>query len=182
MTDPGLKEFPYNRYKALEYAHYWAYRRNERFYNFHDIGGDCTNFVSQCLYAGSGVMNYKPTFGWYYVSIDNRAPAWTGVQALYQFLTTNQGVGPYATETEASEMQVGDVIQLSFNPPDFQHSMVVVSTGDSPAVENILIATHSMDADCRPILTYNFQNIRFLHVEGVRAWEQPDVTYQQVSR
>lgn len=170
--DPGLHEFPYNRQQVYEYARYWAYRRNEQFYDFHDIGGDCTNFVSQCLYAGSGVMNYTPTFGWYYTNVNNRAPAWTGVQALYQFLTTNQGVGPYATETEAAAMQVGDVIQLSFRPPDFQHSMVVVSTGDVPSVRNILIATHSMDANCRPILTYDFQNIRFLHIEGVRAWPQ----------
>lgn len=43
----------YNREKAVEYARRWAYDRNPQYYNFDPIGGDCTNFVSQCLFAGS---------------------------------------------------------------------------------------------------------------------------------
>ena len=54
---------PYDRQAAVTYAHRWAYHRNPDFYNFDELGGDCTNFASQCLYAGSGVMNYTPTFG-----------------------------------------------------------------------------------------------------------------------
>ncbi len=47
------------------YAHRWAYGRNPAFYDYEHLGGDCTNFASQCIYAGSGVMNFTPTFGWY---------------------------------------------------------------------------------------------------------------------
>ena len=43
----------YNRAAAVAYAHAWAYRRNPRYYNYEELGGDCTNFASQCLYAGS---------------------------------------------------------------------------------------------------------------------------------
>ena len=50
---------------------------NPKYYNFQNIGGDCTNFASQVLYAGSGIMNYTPTFGWYYINVNDRAPAWT---------------------------------------------------------------------------------------------------------
>ena len=71
---------PYDRQAAVEYAHRWAYHRNPDFYNFDELGGDCTNFASQCLYAGAGVMNYTPTFGWYYISADDRSPSWTGVR------------------------------------------------------------------------------------------------------
>jgi hypothetical protein len=56
----------YDRRAAVEYAHRWAYGRNPRYYDFEKLGGDCTNFASQCLYAGSGVMNYTPQLGWYY--------------------------------------------------------------------------------------------------------------------
>ncbi len=76
---------PYDRQAAVEYAHRWAYFRNPNYYNFDELGGDCTNFASQCLYAGAGVMNFTPTFGWYYVNVNNRAPAWTGVR----FFTTS---------------------------------------------------------------------------------------------
>ena len=49
----------YNREKAIVYAQKWAYARNPNYYNFDHVGGDCTSFISQCLYAGTGVMNYN---------------------------------------------------------------------------------------------------------------------------
>lgn len=91
-----MKTFEYDRRAAFEYARMWAFRRNPRYYNFDGIGGDCTNFASQCIYAGAAVMNFTPTFGWYYIDINNRAPAWTGVEYLYNFLTDNEGEGPFA--------------------------------------------------------------------------------------
>lgn len=42
----------YNREKAVAYAHRWAYGFNPAYGNFTDMGGDCTNFLSQCLHAG----------------------------------------------------------------------------------------------------------------------------------
>ena len=59
----------YNRANAVAYAKKWAYGRNPKYYDFSDLGGDCTNFASQCIYAGSGVMNYTPTYGWYYICL-----------------------------------------------------------------------------------------------------------------
>ena len=71
--------YPYDRQAAVDYAHRWAYARNPKFYDFENLGGDCTNFVSQCLYAGSGIMNFTPEFGWYYIDVNERSPSWTGV-------------------------------------------------------------------------------------------------------
>ena len=42
---------PYNRRSAVEYAHTWAYGRNPAYFDYQRLGGDCTNFASQCLYA-----------------------------------------------------------------------------------------------------------------------------------
>ena len=63
-----IQLLPYNRRAAVAYAHKWAYTRNPAFYDFSEIGGDCTNFASQCLYAGTGIMNFTPDFGWYYMT------------------------------------------------------------------------------------------------------------------
>ena len=63
----------YDRRAAVLYAHRWAYGRNPAFYDYEGLGGDCTNFASQCIYAGSGVMNFTPTFGWYYID-SNHTP------------------------------------------------------------------------------------------------------------
>lgn len=93
-----LAEVPYNRKAAVAYADYWAYRRNPKYYAFDEIGGDCTNFVSQCVFAGCGVMNDTPDYGWYYYNVNDRAPAWTGVGYFYRFLTENRGAGPFGRE------------------------------------------------------------------------------------
>lgn len=65
-----LIETGYDRRRAVEYALRWALSRNPEYYNFDNIGGDCTNFVSQCLYAGCRVMNYSGDDGWYYIDLD----------------------------------------------------------------------------------------------------------------
>ena len=44
---------PYDRARAVRYAHRWAYGRNPRFYDYEELGGDCTNFASQCCPATS---------------------------------------------------------------------------------------------------------------------------------
>jgi len=162
-------EFDYDREKAVAYAHEWAYGRNPEYFNFTGLGGDCTNFVSQCLFAGSGIMNYTPTFGWYYIDANNRTASWTGVVYLYNFLIGNTGAGPYGREVSVNEVQPGDICQLILTKNDFHHSVIIVSTGDIPSYENIRIASHSVNADNRPLYTYNPMAVRYLHIEGVRA-------------
>ena len=44
--------FAYNAQKAVNYASKWAYDRNPKYHDYSDEGGDCANFVSQCLIAG----------------------------------------------------------------------------------------------------------------------------------
>ena len=109
-----MTSIPYNREKAVAYAHQWAFDRNPRYYNFSGLGGDCANFASQCIYEGIGVMNYRPLYGWYYRSPDDRAPSWSGVKYLYNFLVGNKdGPGPYAAETDLADLLPGDIIQIA---------------------------------------------------------------------
>lgn len=170
-----LGDFPYDRIAAVFYANRWAYRRNPEFFDFQGLGGDCTNFASQCIFAGTGVMNYTPDFGWYYISSDNRAPAWSGVQYLYNFLVGNKAEGPFASDVPIENVLPGDIIQLGDENYEFYHTMVITSVGEQPNAENILVAAHTYDVNCRPLDTYNIINIRFLHIEGFRkeTVEQP---------
>ena len=54
-----MRIIKYNKEKALQYAKKWAMDRNPEYYNFDTVGGDCTSFISQIMYSGSGIMNYK---------------------------------------------------------------------------------------------------------------------------
>lgn len=154
----------YDREKAVAYAFKWAYGFNPDFFNFDDLGGDCTNFASQCLYAGGLPMNYTPTYGWYYIDVNSRAPAWTGVNELYRFLITNTGIGPKAVEVDFSGLEIADLIQINFgDDPSFDHTPIVVDVGERTS-DTILVAAHSYAANCRPLSSYNYRKIRCLHI------------------
>ena len=155
---------PYNRERAVRYARRWAYSFNPLFYNFSDIGGDCTNFASQCLLAGGLMMNFTPVTGWYYLSVNNRSPSWTGVNELYNFLINNDGVGPKAEEIDLKDIENGDLIQFDFNDDgDFDHTPIVVDKGLGTP-DTVLVAAHSYAALDRPLSTYNYLNLRCLHI------------------
>ena len=159
---------PYDRAAAVLYAHEWAYMRNPRYLNFDGIGGDCTNFASQCLYAGSQIMNFTPTLGWYYISSENRSPSWTGVEYFSNFLLRRENsVGPSAVEVSFDRAQPGDFVQLSFGGVRYEHTPIIVYTGQVRDEGDILVAAHSNDADFRPLKSYEYERIRFLHIVGV---------------
>lgn len=154
----------YNREHALTYARRWALDRNPLYYDYAGIGGNCTNFVSQCIYAGTCTMNYTPVYGWYYLSPAERTASWTGVTYFYNFLTGNQNVGPFGREVSAAEIEPGDVIQLGREESGYYHSLLVLARQG----EDFLIAAQSDDALDRPLSTYTYDYARFLHIDGVR--------------
>ena len=163
----------YDRVAAVDYARTWAFSRNPQYYSFNRLGGDCTNFASQCLFAGVGVMNYTPDIGWYYRSINDRAAAWTGVEFFYRFLVGNtqspigNGAGPFAEETEMSALQIGDFVQLGRETGDFYHTPIVV--GFSSGIP--LVAAHTNDAYGRLLTSYSFERLRCIHILGARTNE-----------
>ncbi len=138
----------YDRELALSYAKRWALEFNPNYYNFSSLGGDCTNFVSQCIHAGGVAMNYE-RYGWYYLSLNNRAPAWTGVNEFWDFGTSNKRVGLKLKECRLEELEVGDIIQL-YNGQKYYHNLFVtsidngirVSAHDNP-VYNVLLGRYN---------------------------------------
>ena len=167
MSGPMLQVIPYDRQAAVRYAHQWAFGRNPRFYDYENIGGDCTNFASQCLYAGTGVMNFTPDFGWYYIDANKKSPSWTGVPYFYDFITRGEpSPGPFGVVSTLEYLKPGDFVQFRFQKPAFSHTPIIVAMGNPPTMENTLIAAHSYDADWRPLSTYFFEEIRFLRIQG----------------
>ncbi|MBQ8397581.1 MAG: amidase domain-containing protein [Clostridia bacterium] len=159
----------YDRLRAQMYAERWALSRNPLFLDFAGRGGDCTSFVSQAVLAGGCTMNFTPTYGWYYISPDDRAAAWTGVPYFYNFLLTNNGPGPFGEEVEPGMLEIGDVIQLGRADGVFYHTLIV--TGFSHT--GYLVSAHTDDALNRPLSTYTYDQARYLHINGIRE-EVPD--------
>ena len=161
-----LKEITYNRKKALDYAKEWAFRRNPKYINFENLGGDCTNFVSQCIYTGCGMMNFTPIYGWYYKNSYERSPSWSGVEFLYDFLVSNQNCGPFAVETSFDYIKPADIIQLGNASGHFFHN-VIVNKIDK---QRIFVSAHSIDSYMRPLDSYNFDKVKYIHILGARKY------------
>lgn len=162
---------PYNRENALAYARKYAFSQNSYFANFAGIGGNCTNFVSQCIYAGSCEMNYRPTFGWYFISLDDRSPSWTGVEYFYNFIIENADIGPFGRVATSDELEIGDVIQLGREGEGYYHTLLVVGFDG----EDILVAAQTDNAFARPLSTYTNDYARYIKILGVRM-ETPETT------
>ena len=85
----------------------------------------------------------------------------TGIKLL------STGVLVIDIENEDTDLRVGDIIQLKFLEDRFSHSLIIVDKKGN-ALEDIYIATHTQDAYYRKLSTYNFNDIRFLHIIDIR--------------
>ncbi|MBR4240870.1 MAG: amidase domain-containing protein [Eubacterium sp.] len=155
----------YNREKAVAYAKKWVFERNPEYFDFEGLGGDCTNFASQCLYAGCGVMNFQKDFGWYYISLNNRAPAWTSAKYFYRFLIGNSGEGPIASARELHQLKTGDFISLK-NESEIYHTLIIVGFENGIP----LVAAHSADEYMRPLNAYDFKEAKGIHILGANIF------------
>lgn len=60
LASMALNSFAYDGTAAANYAKKWYNSLNTTYNDYHKAGGDCTNFASQCVYAG-GAKEEKPT-------------------------------------------------------------------------------------------------------------------------
>ena len=149
----------YNRRDAISYAQKWALKRNPKYYNYDLLGGDCTNFISQCLYSGLPQMHYQG-YGWYYADANHKSASWTGVEFLYNFLINNVSVGPRGSIISKTELELGDLIQLSFMQDIYSHTLIVTKIKN----KDIFVCAHSHDALNRPLDSYSYENVRYIKI------------------
>ena len=141
-----------------------------------------SNFVSQAIFAGTCVQNYTRDLGWYFISPENRAPAWTSVEFFYDFMTgaptfasENGGTGPFGFPIPLGDVQPGDVVQLA-RGGDFYHTLIVSSVERN----DLLVCAHSNDALDRPLSSYNYAGVRVIHIEGARVELDTDNSFRNI--
>lgn len=107
-------------------------------------------------------MDFTP-LGWYYVNLNSRAPAWSGVNEFYNFATENTSLrGVRAKEVDINQIEEGDVVQLG-DGTRFYHSLFVTNIADN-TFDGIFITAHDFDSKNRRLSTYVFETARFLHI------------------
>ena len=87
---------------------------------------------------------------------------------MYKFLTTNKLAGQYGKEIPQEQIEIGDIAQLSFNGNVFGHTLVIVKIENKFDINGIFISSHTYDSFNKKVSEYNFEKIRFIHIEKVR--------------
>lgn len=107
-----LKLATYNRAAAVDYANRWWNSHNPAFPVFND---DCTNYISQCLYAGGAPMRgYPNTHDGWWIRGNKWSLSWATTHSLRWYLGGSKR-GLTATQVARPEqLQLGDVILYDF--------------------------------------------------------------------
>ncbi|MBT2615079.1 MULTISPECIES: amidase domain-containing protein [unclassified Bacillus (in: firmicutes)] len=156
----------YSVSKAKDYAKKWYNSRNN--FSYQSEGNDCTNFVSQIIYAG-GKSKKKPStipggiYGttkyWYSYKYDGakvpyfkRSSSWVNVSDFYAFWSKTQSTKSSTSKsTLISYADVGDVIQFKKkNKTRYSHSMFVYEKSNN----TLYLSGHTDN-----YLKRNFKNI-----------------------
>jgi len=146
----------YNRARAVNYARTYALSPNPSFKYFQlyeTLGGDCTNFISQCLLAGGAPMTYTTAYAWWYnksgtynIADDRWSVPWAVAHSLYWTLKVNNEAKNDAVKglevSSVAMLELGDVIFFEDDRGVMFHSTIV--TGYSAT--DTLISQHTYEA------------------------------------
>ena len=150
MREDNKNMIEYDRSKAVDYARKWALDRNPQYTDYENYGGDCTNFISQCiLYSGlpSDTEGIDVLEKWYWNNDKDRSPSWTSAESLYRYIINNHNKkqGIYAMEVKYNELEIGDIVQLVTNGKAY-HTMIITGVILYKGyIVDYLIAQHTKD-------------------------------------
>ncbi|MBC2315324.1 DUF1175 family protein [Listeria booriae] len=168
-----LKASGYNSKKAIDYAKKWYNKRNDNYRDFENNGGDCTNFVSQCIYNGGKpekvlrpvpYATKKTTKYWYsqhvytkvysqrsykYYKTIQVSTSWCNVSDFAAYWSQTQTVRSFTNVNSAvSYARPGDVIQFKKKGAErYYHSMLAIDKSN----KTIYLAGHTRNIWMRNI-------------------------------
>lgn len=143
----GSRSILYNRQLAVNYANEWWNMANP---NYEHMDVDCTNFVSQCLFAGGIPMNYtgKRETGWWYEGYEHGRErwsfSWTVANSLQLYMQSSRTGLRAQTVDSARKLDIADIISYDWDGDTrYQHSAIV--TGFDSSGEP-LVNAHTNDS------------------------------------
>lgn len=162
QRDNPQQRFLYDRHAAVQYAEHWwnSYNPDYRVFEV-----DCTNYISQCLYAGGAPMRGAPVRdqGWWYQG-DSWSLSWAVAHSLRWYLSgSTKGLKGKTVESPESLIP-GDVICYDFQGDGrWDHNTIVVAK----------------DGEGMPLVNAHTDNSRnrYWSYEDSTAWT-PNIQYK----
>ena len=191
MTPTGDRNeinYTYNSSNAVNYAMGWAISYNPAYAIMTGLGGDCANFVSQAIFAGTnGSMSpvpvppsKMPEFDqqWYRYSAYNLyygSGAWvrvggqSGQSGLMTFLTSNTGSGPYGSYAGRCSAFDGDPVFFYDSSRGWYHTVIITGlSGDCTNLNNYYVNGHTPDQSRVRLSYYSASTIQFINIVSYR--------------
>ena len=176
-SEPVATDHPYDRDAAIAYAMKWVGVRNAEWEDYGRYGGNCQNYVSQCLLAGGIPMDPygESLWKWYSDFPDNRPGAsgrsasWSAVESFREYAETNTGFG-LAAEAGAPfySGEVGDVLEIGTADNPLRHSVIiskVIKDKDGNTID-YLVCSNTSDLRNFPVSAYFYSSQSLVKILG----------------
>ncbi len=165
----------YNREKAKQYIDTYWKKYNPAYPSYSHGGGDCTNFISQVLYAGGipwvddgNPANHKKGSNWYCkpgaTSKDSERRvtfSWKIAAVFKAHFIKRVGEHKIYSYAEAianinnlsGEIYIGDVVQFCYSSGVPYHTLAVTGFNRDPEyhIKDIVLASHDVDSNTRSL-------------------------------
>lgn len=166
----------YNSTAAVAYARQGVGRRRNGWPSFDRSGGNCQNFVSQCLYAGGVPMDSEKPGQWkcYGARLNTtyqpngRSASWASVSNFLAYIQENEGFGLVAhADALYYTGEPGDILHMRTND-GWRHTVMITKTmkNNSGIVADYLIASNTMDLIDFPASAYHYTDQMLIKVYG----------------
>jgi hypothetical protein len=148
---PSPAAVNYNRSLARSYADRWWDSHNPEYQFF--AQDDCTNFVSQCLFAGHAPMLYtgKRDSGWWYRGMSGKQELWSFSWAVADSLRRYLSANPLGWHGELvdqpQKLAAGDVISYDWDGSGHYGHSAIVTVIDANGMP--LVNAHTTDSKHR---------------------------------
>ena len=161
-------DHPYDRAAAEQYMRQYDHQRNDRWYAYDDVGGNCMNFGSQVLLAGGIPMDEQGSSKWYWYGQNTLDLSWINVGRFYSYARENRGYGLVAdTEANYYTGEVGDILILG---PDGGHNHTTVISGivrnEAGETVDYLLCSNTTNYTDFPAGAYYYTSHRLIKIYG----------------
>ena len=161
-------DHPYDRAAAEQYMRQYDHQRNDRWYAYDDVGGNCMNFGSQVLLTGGIPMDEEGGSKWFWRGQNDLDLSWINVGRFYSYARENRGYGLVA-DTEANYYTggVGDILILG---PDGGHNHTTVISGivrnELGETVDYLLCSNTTNYTDFPAGAYYYTSHRLIKIYG----------------
>lgn len=166
----------YDRQAAVDYAMEWVEQRNDYWPDYGIYGGNCQNYISQCLDAGGIPMDPYGAYVWkWYGDTPNnsagtfgRSASWSGVEEFRDYAENNDGFGLVAqVEAPLDSGEIGDILELG-TQNDWKHTVLIVDviTDEKGNTVDYLINSNTANLRNFPAGAYGYTLQSLVKVAG----------------